>query len=105
MYFTKQILIILLIILLVVSINSDHTAHCDDKKSACTDDYKRTIWLDCDPGLDDAIALIYAGKSKLINLLGVSTSAGNTNLKSTTRNALDILYNIYRQDVPIVRGS
>lgn len=78
---------------------------CDETKT-CGSIHKasKSVWLDCDPGLDDTIALIYAGKSKLIKLLGVSTSGGNTSLENTTRNALDILYNIQREDVPVVRG-
>ncbi len=64
-----------------------------------------SIWLDCDPGLDDTLALILAAKSPHIKLLGVSTSAGNTNLDNTTKNALDILFNLHRSDVPVVRGS
>jgi inosine-uridine nucleoside N-ribohydrolase len=63
------------------------------------------VWIDCDPGLDDTFALLLAGKSKTINLIGVSTSAGNSNLNATTKNTLDILYNIGRDDVPVVRGS
>lgn len=54
------------------------------------------VWMDCDPGLDDTIAIIYAAMSKRINIIGFSTSGGNTNLKSTTKNTLDILYNIGR---------
>jgi inosine-uridine nucleoside N-ribohydrolase len=38
-------------------------------------------------------------------LLGVSTSPGNTNLKNTTQNALDVLFNIGRKDVPVFAGS
>lgn len=64
-----------------------------------------TLWLDCDPGIDDAIAIIYAARSDRINLLGISTSAGNSYLDNTTKNALDLLYNIGREDVPVVRGS
>ncbi len=41
---------------------------------------KFTIWLDCDPGLDDAMAIILAAHSKQIHLLGLSTSAGNSSL-------------------------
>ena len=41
---------------------------------------KKTIWLDCDPGLDDTFAIIYAAHSPKLNLLGVSTSPGNTSL-------------------------
>jgi inosine-uridine nucleoside N-ribohydrolase len=66
---------------------------------------KITVWVDCDPGLDDTFAITLAGKSPKLHLLGVSTSAGNSNLNSTTRNALDILHNIGRDDVPVVRGS
>lgn len=63
------------------------------------------VWLDCDPGLDDVMAILLAAKSERINLIGVSTSAGNTNLDSSTKNALDILHNIGRSDVVVVRGS
>ena len=66
---------------------------------------KQTIWLDCDPGLDDTFAIIYAAHAPELHLLGVSTSPGNTNLKNTTQNALNILYNIGRKDVPVYSGS
>ena len=54
------------------------------------------VWLDCDPGLDDTFAIIYAGIHKDIDLIGVSTSPGNTSLDNTTQNALNVLYNIGR---------
>ena len=54
------------------------------------------MWLDCDPGLDDTFAIIYAGTHKGIDLIGVSTSPGNTSLDNTTQNALNVLYNIGR---------
>ena len=66
---------------------------------------KISVWLDCDPGLDDTLAIILAAKHRRINLLGLSTSAGNTCIDNTTKNALDILYNIGRSDVVVVRGS
>jgi inosine-uridine nucleoside N-ribohydrolase len=66
---------------------------------------KVALWLDCDPGLDDTFAIIYAGHSQEIDLYGVSTSPGNTSLANTTRNALDVLYNIGRKDVPVFTGS
>ena len=37
-------------------------------------------WLDCDPGLDDTLALLMAAHHDRLNLIGVSTSAGNTSL-------------------------
>lgn len=66
---------------------------------------KIQVWLDCDPGLDDTFAIIYAAHSPRINLVGVSTSPGNTNLNNTTQNALNVLYNIGRKDVPVFSGS
>jgi inosine-uridine nucleoside N-ribohydrolase len=66
---------------------------------------KHYIWLDCDPGLDDTMAIVLAARTERIVLLGLSTSAGNTTLENTTKNALDILHNIKRSDVPVVKGS
>lgn len=50
------------------------------------------VWLDCDPGHDDMLAIIMAAYSDGIQLLGVSTSSGNSTVQNTTRNALDILH-------------
>jgi uridine nucleosidase len=57
-----------------------------------SDTSKINVWLDCDPGHDDMLAIIMATLSDPINLLGVSTSAGNSNIHNTTQNALNILY-------------
>ena len=45
-----------------------------------------TILLDCDPGHDDAIALLLAGVKT--NLIGVTVVSGNVSIERTTRNAL-----------------
>ena len=63
------------------------------------------IWLDCDPGLDDTLAIVLAAKHSKLRLIAVSTSAGNTSIDNTTKNALDVLYSLRRQDVPVIRGS
>lgn len=41
---------------------------------------KIDIWLDCDPGLDDILAIIYAGYAPKINIVGITTSPGNSSL-------------------------
>ena len=63
------------------------------------------IVLDCDPGHDDAIALLLALASPEVELRGVSTVAGNQIVDKTTRNALKVLELAGRTDVPVVRGA
>jgi inosine-uridine nucleoside N-ribohydrolase len=60
------------------------------------------VWLDCDPGHDDAIALIAA--SQLCKLIGVSTVAGNATLARTTDNAL-ALCDAFGLSVPVHAGA
>jgi inosine-uridine nucleoside N-ribohydrolase len=52
---------------------------------------KHKIWLDCDPGHDDMLAIIMAVNSGQCQLLGISTSAGNSFIENTTQNTLNIL--------------
>ena len=49
------------------------------------------ILLDCDPGHDDAIALLLALASPEVDLIGVTTVHGNQTLEKTTANALKVL--------------
>ena len=49
------------------------------------------VWLDCDPGHDDAMAIILAGYNDTINLLGISAVAGNQLVEKTTLNAAKVL--------------
>ena len=51
----------------------------------------RKIILDCDPGHDDAIAILLAAGNPRIDLLGITTVSGNHNVENTTRNALAAL--------------
>jgi inosine-uridine nucleoside N-ribohydrolase len=63
------------------------------------------ILLDCDPGHDDAIALLLALGSPEIDLRGVTTVAGNQTLEKTTANAIRVLELAGRTDVPVAAGS
>ena len=63
------------------------------------------IILDCDPGHDDAIALLLALASPELELLGVTTTYGNQTLEKTTANALRILEVVGRTDVAIAPGA
>ena len=64
----------------------------------------RQIIHDCDPGHDDAIALMLACASPEIELLAVTTVAGNVTLENTTTNALRVLDLLGRSDIPVAAG-
>ena len=63
------------------------------------------ILLDCDPGHDDAIALLLALGSDELVLRGVTVVAGNQTLEKTTANAIRVLELARRGDVPVAVGS
>jgi pyrimidine-specific ribonucleoside hydrolase len=62
------------------------------------------VIIDCDPGNDDAIALMLAFGSGKLKVLGVTTVAGNTSGENAYRNALAVLSAI-GVDVPVARGA
>src|SRR5438128_8773331 len=64
-----------------------------------------SIVLDCDPGHDDAIALLLALASPEVELVGVTTVSGNQTVDKTTANALRVLEFVGRADVPVARGA
>jgi pyrimidine-specific ribonucleoside hydrolase len=63
------------------------------------------IVIDCDPGHDDAIAILLALASPEVELRGVTTVAGNQTLEKTTRNALKVLELAGRSDIPVAAGA
>jgi len=63
------------------------------------------ILIDCDPGHDDAIALLLALASPEVELVAVTTVAGNQTLEKTTTNALRVLELAGRADVPVAAGA
>jgi inosine-uridine nucleoside N-ribohydrolase len=61
--------------------------------------------MDCDPGHDDAIAILLALASPEVEVRGIVTVAGNQTVDKTTRNALQVLELVDRSDIPVVRGA
>jgi inosine-uridine nucleoside N-ribohydrolase len=63
---------------------------------------KRKVILDCDPGHDDAFAIMLAAAH--LDLLGITTIGGNCSLQNVTKNALKVLEVIGRQDIKVYPG-
>jgi inosine-uridine nucleoside N-ribohydrolase len=63
------------------------------------------VLIDCDPGHDDAIALLLALASPELEVLGVTTVAGNQTLEKTTANAIRVLDFVGRNDIPVAAGA
>jgi purine nucleosidase len=62
------------------------------------------IIIDCDPGIDDAFALVFAHGHPELDLRGITTVAGNVGLDQTTANALRVRDFAGMQDVPVTAG-
>ena len=65
---------------------------------------KHKMILDCDPGHDDAIAILLAGHHPEIELLAITTVSGNQSVDKTTHNALKVCSLANIRNVPIARG-
>ena len=63
------------------------------------------LLLDCDPGYDDAIALMLAYAHPELELLAVTTVGGNQSLDKVTANALSIAQALGKTHIPIARGA
>jgi len=64
---------------------------------------RKKIILDCDPGHDDAVAILLAAKHPEISLLGITVVAGNQTLENTQKNALRVAQYL-DLDVPVYAG-
>ena len=62
-----------------------------------------SVIIDCDPGLDDAIAILLAIKH--LNVVGITTVSGNESIEKVTTNALKVLELGGATHIPVVRGS
>jgi inosine-uridine nucleoside N-ribohydrolase len=65
---------------------------------------RKVVW-DMDPGIDDALALILALKSPEVEILGITTVAGNASLEMTTANARRVLEYFEIERIPVVMGA
>ncbi|WP_019554476.1 pyrimidine-specific ribonucleoside hydrolase RihA [Propionispira raffinosivorans] len=65
----------------------------------------KKIILDCDPGHDDALAMMLALASQDIELLAITTSAGNQTPQKTLKNAMRLLTLMKQQNIPVAGGN
>lgn len=61
--------------------------------------------IDTDPGIDDAVAILFALQSRLFDVAGITTVAGNLGIATTTRNAGRILALAGKTGIPVVSGA
>ena len=66
---------------------------------------KGKIVIDCDPGTDDALAIILALSSEKIDLKALCSVTGNGLIETTTKNGLKILTLCGREDIPLYKGA
>lgn len=66
---------------------------------------KKRVIIDTDPGLDDALAVLFALGCGQFDVLGLTTVAGNIGLDRTTSNAGGLLAVMERGDIPVIRGT
>ncbi|GIG86279.1 nucleoside hydrolase [Plantactinospora endophytica] len=62
------------------------------------------VFLDCDPGHDDALAMLLAIASPEVEIAGISTVAGTAGVEATTRHALQVVELAGRPDIPVASG-
>ncbi len=62
------------------------------------------VIIDADPGVDDAFAIFYAIYRPEFDVIGITTTFGNSDIWTTTRNALVLLEIAGRPDIPVAQG-
>ena len=63
------------------------------------------VIIDCDPGADDALAIMLALNSKEIDVLGITTVSGNSQVEICTQNALNIVSACNKKNIPVFKGA
>lgn len=66
---------------------------------------KRNIIIDCDPGIDDAVAIVYAiANEDKLNIQGITTVTGNQSIDKVTNNALKLV-SFLKKNIKIAKGA
>lgn len=63
------------------------------------------VIIDCDPGHDDAMAILWALAAPELEVLAVTTVAGNQTIEKVTNNAIKVLTKAGRSDIPVAMGA
>lgn len=66
---------------------------------------KKKVIIDCDPGIDDSLALILALNSPELEIVGITTVSGNVKADQGAKNALKVLKLMNREDIPVYIGE
>ena len=65
----------------------------------------KKVIIDCDPGIDDALALMLALRSPELEILGITVVSGNVPAKKGASNAQKVLHWMNRPDIPVYLGE
>ena len=66
---------------------------------------KKKVIIDCDPGIDDSLALILALNSPELEIVGITTVSGNVKAEQGAKNALKVLKLMNIEDIPVYIGE
>jgi len=66
---------------------------------------KIPVWIDTDPGVDDAFAIITGFQLPNIEIVGLSAVSGNVELEKTFKNARDVVSFCGHEEVPVYKGA
>lgn len=66
---------------------------------------KRKVIIDCDPGIDDSLALLYALQHPDLEVVALTIVAGNVPVELGLENAFKILERLNRLDIPVYAGA
>lgn len=65
----------------------------------------RKVLFDCDPGVDDSIAILFGLRSPELEFVGFTTVFGNTDVENTAQNALRLVELAGKPDIPVAKGA